>query len=55
MGCMPGGGEVGDPKFVSVSGGAGFMLNRHSPRATAAWKVTQALCGVDAQVAMMKI
>ncbi|MHB2021604.1 MAG: extracellular solute-binding protein [Candidatus Xenobia bacterium] len=52
---MPGGGQPGDPSFVSISGGAGFMLNRHSPRAAAAWKVLQQLCGVDSQVAMMRI
>jgi multiple sugar transport system substrate-binding protein len=46
---MPGGGQPGDPEFVSVSGGNGLIINPHGKDPDRAWRLVAALNQLDRQ------
>ncbi len=46
---MPGGPRPGDPAIVSISGGDGLIINPHCRRPDLAWKLVEALNGLDRQ------
>lgn len=46
---MPGGGEPGDPKFVSISGGDGLIVNPGSKDPQMAWRLVMALNDLERQ------